>query len=103
MVATMASAISPRARPNQAPTIRPSAIVASAAAKYAETGTLSAGHVRAAASRPITMSSAKNVIRPSFDFSRGGFGGFGGLAGGGGGYGGCAEPAHGPCGANGGR
>jgi hypothetical protein len=44
------------------------------------------------------------VIRPSFDRSFGGFGGFAGFGGAAAAYGCCcAEPAHGPCGANGGR
>src|SRR4051794_39402399 len=101
MAARTASAIRPRARPNQAPTIRPSPIVASAAAKNAETGTCAPAAL-SSASTPITTSTPKNVTRPSFDFSFGGLGGFGGLTGGG--PGGVAdEPAYGPCGANGGR
>ena len=41
--------------------------------------------------------------RPSFDFSLGGLGGFGGLVCGAAGAGWDDDPAHGPCGANGGR
>src|SRR6266704_2631657 len=99
---TAPSAISQRARPNQAPIRRPAPTEASAMATKAGNGTRPWTRTSISASRPIPSTATESVRRPSRDGSRRGLtsGGGGGAPRPGYGYG---LLTYGPCGANGGR